>query len=270
MIAITRHAIKHKSLMPLVKFIWHLAAEQGDIHRKLLPTDSIDVILNLSGSMVYEVGAQKITAPPFHLNGLRSKPSYIHHTGKIETFGLSFRAFGLYPFVRQPLTAARDRIIDLFTFSKPFAEAMKSAVMTAPSTDEKVAQIEKALLSLLSLQTEEIRQIALISAFLDATADTTIQRFCQEEKMTIKTVERMLLRYTGYTPKALQRIKRFQASANQLVHATGSTLTEITYDQGFTDQSHFTKEFSCFSGATPRSFQQKKETIKENVIYTYC
>lgn len=65
---ITRYATKNECLIPWVKFFWHIEAANADIHYKLLPTDCIDVILNLADDVVYETECNKIIAPPFHIN----------------------------------------------------------------------------------------------------------------------------------------------------------------------------------------------------------
>ena len=83
---ITRYATKNECLIPWVKFFWHIEAANADIHYKLLPTDCIDVILNLADDVVYETECNKIIAPPFHINGLRSKYSFIHQEKKTFVF----------------------------------------------------------------------------------------------------------------------------------------------------------------------------------------
>lgn len=62
---ITRYATKNECLIPWVKFFWHIEAANADIHYKLLPTDCIDVILNLADDVVYETECNKIIAPLF-------------------------------------------------------------------------------------------------------------------------------------------------------------------------------------------------------------
>jgi hypothetical protein len=78
MLSMTRYSIKAESLAPWVKFIWHFEVEDADIHYKLLPTDCIDIVLNMSSEIVYEADSYHIAAAPFHINGLRSKHSYIY------------------------------------------------------------------------------------------------------------------------------------------------------------------------------------------------
>ena len=57
-----------------------------------------------------------------------------------------------------------------------------------------------------------------LSAFLYADETLTVQSFCREKSINIKTFERYTKAYTGFTPKTLIRIMRFQKSSNQLSH----------------------------------------------------
>jgi len=57
---ITRYSIQNIELRPWVKFIWHLKTQSvATVNNKLLPTDSIDVIINLSDPMEYKFGDLK-------------------------------------------------------------------------------------------------------------------------------------------------------------------------------------------------------------------
>lgn len=264
---ITRYATKNECLIPWVKFFWHIEAENADIHYKLLPTDCIDVILNLADDVVYETECNKIIAPPFHINGLRSKYSFIHQEKNIRIFGISFYPHGLYPFVHKSLKEVQNKVIDLNGLSYSLGEKLKKAVSN-DTTEKIIAEIENTLIEELSIKQDFVDKAQLISDFISISDDISIKSFCYERSINIKTFERMFLNYTGYTPKILRRIKRFQNTCNQLVHQHIS-LTDITYDNNFTDQSYFIKEFTRFSGAAPRTFQTQKATVKENVKYKY-
>jgi len=268
MLSMTRYSIKDETLIPLVKFIWHFETENANIHHKLLPTDCIDIVLNLSDEMIYEAGSHIITAPSFHVNGLRDSCSYIHQTGSIHILGISFYSFGLFPFVGKSLRDIQNKITDLFTLSTSLAQKLRAAV-SCDTIQDMIENIEKALLSELHTRKDYIHKTSLIRDFMEADDNATIQSFCMERGINIKTFERTVLHYTGYTPKLLRRIKRFQTASNQLVHQSSVNLVGVTYDNSFTDQAHFTKEFQKFSGVSPRTFQQEKATIKENTRYSY-
>lgn len=269
MLSVTRYSIRNESLTPWIKFIWYFEAANADIHNKLLPTDCIDVILNLSDKIIYETASYSFCAAPFHINGLRSEHSYIHHTGTVRIFGISFYPFGLLPFVKKPLASIQDKIIDLYTLSKPLAQNLKLAVTDSVPVEKIIENIENVLLSELQVNSDYIHKAKLIYEFMEAADNVKIQSFCRERRINIKTFERMVLLCTGYTPKLLHRIRRFQVASNQLVHQDSTNLTGITYDNCFTDQAHLIKEFQNFSGTAPRAFQQEKVTIKENTKYSY-
>lgn len=265
---ITRYAIKNECLIPWVKFFWHIEAVNADIHYKLLPTDCIDVILNLADVIVYETEFNRIIAPPFHINGLRSKCSFIHQENNIRIFGITFYPHGLYPFVLKSLKEVQNKVVDLNGFSYSLTQKLKNAVNN--DTAEKIiAEIENTLIDELSIKQDFVDKAQLISDFITINNDISVKSFCDERSINIKTFERLFLYYTGYTPKILRRIKRFQNTCNQLVHQHMASLTDITYDNNFTDQSYFIKEFTHFSGTAPRTFQTEKATVKENVKYKY-
>ena len=268
MLSMTRYTVKNERLAPMVKFIWHFEAKNANIHSKLLPTDCIDVIINLSNNMIYETDSQKIIAPPFHVNGLRNKYSYIHQTGTIQIFGISFYSFGLFPFVHKSLEHIQNKIVDLHTLSIPLAHKLKLAVSNN-TADDTILIIEKMLFSELQVNNDYMSNANLINDFIETDENITIQSFCKEYGINIKTFERMVLRYTGYTPKTLKRIKRFQAASNQLIHQNPENLSDVAYDNSFADQAHLIKEFRKFSGTAPRALQQEKSTIKENTNYSY-
>lgn len=265
---IIRFSIENECLAPWVKFIWQLDTKNADYHYKLLPTDCIDVIINLEGEMVYETESGLIVAPAFHVNGLRSKPSFIHHKNNIRTFGISFYPYGLFPFVHSSITGLQDKIISLHELSWDLEQKLGYAV-SSKKTGEIVSSINQTLVNALSISQTFLDKAKIIQNFLTVAHDTPIKDFCNEWGVNIKTFERMVLFYTGYTPKLLRDIKRFQNASNQLSHQHNCSLAEIAYDNNFTDQTHFIKAFRRFSGVAPRTFQSERITVKENVTYTY-
>lgn len=268
MIPITRYDIKEKCLIPWVKFIWHLEACNARICNKLLPTDSIDLILNRSGDMIYKAESDTFIPASLHVNGLRNQYSYIYQNGSIQVWGVSFYAYGLYPFIHRSLEGMKDQIINLDTLTPSLAQKMELAVSNGNYTDV-VTGMEQALCSELSIWSDDIYKAKLIQALLKAEEGMTIQAFCKKHGINIKTMERISLRHTGYAPKVLRQISRFQTASNQMVHGMPRHFSDLAYDNGFADQAHFNKVFQKFSGVAPRVFQEEKVTLKENVQYQY-
>ncbi|MEG0377853.1 MAG: helix-turn-helix domain-containing protein, partial [Eubacterium sp.] len=172
------------------------------------------------------------------------------------------------PFVHQSLVRLQNEIANLYELSNSLAQKLNKAV-TNDTTEKIIAAIENALVDELFINQDFIEKAQLISDFMTKADSNSVRSFCNQRAINIKTFERIFLYYTSYTPKALSCISRFQNASNQLVHQHLASLTDITYQNSFTDQSHFIKDFTRFSGTTPRTFQLEKVTVKENVNYTF-
>ena len=79
--------------------------------------------------------------------------------------------------------------------------------------------------------------------------EETAAMFC----ISARQMERKFKTITGFAPKSFARISRFQHA----LHNYGSSyknLTDIAYECGYYDQSHFIHDFKKFSGYEPRTY----------------
>jgi AraC-like DNA-binding protein len=61
----------------------------------------------------------------------------------------------------------------------------------------------------------------------------------------------------GLTPKHYYRVKRFAAALQSLASGRGTNLANLAASLGYSDQSHFTREFRDFAGITPRQYRPR-------------
>ena len=265
MFKIERYLLSSTELKNWVKFIWHFEGETVDVHHKLLPMDSVDIIINLGEEMVYETTTKRITAPELHINGLRDQHSFMHQKGKIDVWGISFYSYGLYPFINQSLRRIKNEIIDLNCLSISLADKLKGAVAQG-ATPCKVKGIMESLESELEVSDRCLNRAEMIVAFIK-NEDIPISVFCLNNEISQKTFERFVNDMTGFSPVTLRRINRYMNASNQLLFSKATKISEIVYDFNYTDQAYFTKECKKFSGVPPRRLRQEKNTVKENTIY---
>jgi len=76
-----------------------------------------------------------------------------------------------------------------------------------------------------------------------------------------RTLERKFQQQVGISPKLFARISRFQASLQQLRTRGDAKLSDIAYDNGYTDQSYFIRSFKEFTGLSPREFKAQTDHI---------
>ena len=182
MLSFTRYTIRAEALVPWVKFIWSLEDGDANVDYKLLPTDCIDLILCLSGKIIYETDSNRITAPPLHMNGLHDRHCHILQTGAVHVFGISFYSFGLFPFVNKSLEHIQNRIVDSHDLSIQLAQKLEAAV--SDITGDTTALIEKALCSGLRTTYDCRRKSNLIRDYLETTISAGA--FCGERGVNTK------------------------------------------------------------------------------------
>ncbi|WML33734.1 helix-turn-helix domain-containing protein [Clostridium sp. OS1-26] len=271
MLPITRYAIKSLQLRKWIKFIWYLETEADvTVKHKLLTTDSIDIILNLSDKIEYQIGSDIYKTSDFHFNALRDRYGYINQKGKLKVFGISFYPFGLYPFLQIPISEFNNQVIDLKVTAKELTKKLEASINTLSPVYDTVLSLEKSLESMLDNSLGEVKMFNLIQIFALESKYCSIKSFCHDNNLNAKTLERACLKYTGYTPKALQRIGRFQTASNKLIcKKAEDTIASVAYENDYFDQAHFTREFQEFTGVTPSKFLKEHITIKENTKYIY-
>ena len=68
----------------------------------------------------------------------------------------------------------------------------------------------------------------------------------------------MFKEHVGVTPKDFLKVIRFQNAIQQIEKQISVKWTDIAYDSGFYDQSHFIADFKKFSGYTPAQYLKIK------------
>ncbi len=96
-----------------------------------------------------------------------------------------------------------------------------------------------------------------IQLILDTKGQLSIKDVCAKIHLTERTFERRFANETGVSPKQFSKIIQFQQSLEQLTLKEFTKLTDVVYNNGFADQSHFTRVFKAFTGKTPKKFLSK-------------
>lgn len=72
--------------------------------------------------------------------------------------------------------------------------------------------------------------------------------------ISIRSLERKFMQYTGLTPKQFAKIVRLNSILNLLDSGDFCSSTDIAYKFGYFDQTHFIKDFKSFTGENPTTF----------------
>jgi AraC-like DNA-binding protein len=76
-------------------------------------------------------------------------------------------------------------------------------------------------------------------------------------KVSERTFERKFDQHVGVNAKLFARICQFKSSLTQLYKKNFSKLSDLAYDNGYADQSHFIRSFKEFTGLSPLEFKKQ-------------
>lgn len=170
--------------------------------------------------------------------------------------------FQLYPYVLKTFFDIQPQSINdncyYFDDTEEDISWLKKQLELSESVKDKIEIISKLLLRYFEKKKEnldfEIRQG--IEYIFQTKGQESIRSIAGKLKFNIRTFERRFLNETGLTPKQFAKIIQFQASLDQLTVKDYEKHTDIVYQNGFSDQSHFIKVFKAFTGKTPKSFEK--------------
>jgi len=189
-----------------------------------------------------------------------------------ESFGL-FGAF-LYPFAVPvllgiPAEEVNNQMVDIQTLLGKAGQILEEKMMLAASNRDRARILTAFLENRLMMGRDgklatacSSRIIPAIRQVVEAGGRLSIESLSDQYFLSGRQFSRSFSQYAGFSPKLFSRLLRFEGALGQYGNQDKS-LTEIAYDCGYYDQSHFIHEFKEFSGHHPRHyFSGKAEGVE--------
>ena len=196
--------------------------------------------------------------PDFFLYGQTIEPIQLQIFGAYKII-----VFQLYPFATRLLInespkTLNDKCYDLDQVKGVNAKKTTQRLINK-GTEERIEVISDYILSLVknsSVDPDNSIKLA-VSTLINSKGMISIKQLREQLFITERTFERRFSKEIGVTPKQFAKIIQFSFSLNQIKTSDYTKLTNIAYDNGFTDQSHFIKTFKKYTGGTPKEILGK-------------
>ena len=195
----------------------------------------------------------------FYLYGQTLEPISLDIKGEFEMVLLR-----LYPFAVRILLGVDPKVLN-----DRCHDLMRTENIDTQSTLDKLRKTKKQdeIVDIIADYMDELVKNASVNPdytiklatnmILKANGDISIKEVRDRLYITERTLERNILKEIGVTAKQFAKIIQFSTSMNQITDAEFLNLTEIGYENGFSDQSHFIRTFKKFTGKTPKEFQNQ-------------
>lgn len=174
-----------------------------------------------------------------------------------EGFGI-FGAY-LYPFAVSllfgiPTSALSNNIPDLATVLGQEGRDLEEQIILAPDNNTRI-QILKIFITskLRSFKSYQPSVVSAILHIINMKGIVNVKDVAVQHNLSTRQFERNFKTWAGFGPKLYSRIIRFQAATSKY-KGKHKSLTEVAYDCGYYDQSHFIHDFKEFSGFHPKQY----------------
>lgn len=247
-----------ESIAHFVRYFWVLEGDASErepyLHRAL--ADSCPEFLFYYKGSFKSINKDNKLERCFRSGIYGQTQSYVQYQVN-EDFGI----FGvyLYPYAISqlfslPASELSDQKPDLSTLCGKAGEILEEKVMLASSNLQRATLVTEFLIKrLVLIKTEYTYFQNIINKVIASNQFYDIADLAFECNLSRRQYERKFMEYSGFSPRAFLNLVRFGHVLNSTSIAT-KPLTEIAYNYGYYDQSHFIRHFRKFSGYSPKEY----------------
>jgi AraC-like DNA-binding protein len=186
----------------------------------------------------------------------KSVPSACWEISPAQTIIACFlKPFAMASLFNIPVAKLLDAPVDLRQWVPHKTNALITQLFYADLPKQKIEVLEHFLNHQLHANNKvcEIVRHATDAIMCHPTTEI-LSALLQKLDLNERTFQRIFKKYVGITPNQYRRICQFQLSFAQVRSKEFETLTDVAYDNGFADQSHFIRSFKEFADTTPHHY----------------
>lgn len=196
------------------------------------------------------------------ISGQVNFSSHISATDNIEMIVAVFHPYAMSSFLNVPASLFYNREVSGYGLENKDLNCLAARVLDCEDNNFCIYLIEQWLLSQLRINStsrreQDIDRIMTVIRQMYSNPNIRISELASIACLGKKQFERVFLAMVGMNPKEYARIVRFQKSLKLMQNQPESlSLAQIAYQCGYSDQSHFIREFRTLSGYTPLSLRE--------------
>lgn len=243
----------HPQLENLIECYWMMQDDDPTANiEKIIPDGFTELIFNYGSVYKAKTNGEWYVQTPNLLAGQISSYFYLENTGPTGSFAIKLKPAALTQLFNLNMDLYLDKIVDLDTFPSQELATLKEKLL--PFKDEHHL---KQVLDGYFLELSENATINPLEDTLDlifsSNGMASVAELIAVAQVSERQLERLFKKYIGLSPKYYSRIIRFNYIF-QLIKSKKNSWTEIVYQSGYYDQSHFIRNFKAFTGEDPSSY----------------
>jgi AraC-like DNA-binding protein len=247
--------IKPKLLSDFVNWftVYHFNSEDPV---KLHPEGYFELIFQLDSNFVQSSSTTEKweSRPRQFIGGLHNKSYYIKPESKSSSLiSVNFKPNCARYFIPDKLHLYKNKLVSLDDIWSRSKLGQIEALSPSKYIAESVGLIESFLIGIYTEQTNSRVDFAL-NSILQRQGFVNIRELAQIACLSESQFRKRFNEEVGMSPKEYSKIVRIKFVSTLLHKHPETNLTELTYELGYFDQSHFIKDFKSVTGISPKHF----------------
>lgn len=231
--------------------------EEHSIQR-VVPTGTTFLIFELDGYLRHTYDNETLQPNADYINAWYSGQhrNYISISAhqKSSMFVIQFNATGAYPFLHLHMEAFTEKVTQAEDIFGENIVQLRHDIIAASTHEEKFQVAEQWLNARFDNKLVAYDELSKVVNSLQKEPASNLNNIIEDYPYTQKHLIDTFKKHIGHTPKYYQRILRFHDILGRIQNKETIQWSDIAYTCGFSDQSHFIKEFKHFSGFNPEEF----------------
>ena len=171
-----------------------------------------------------------------------------------EMLAVQFKSGGTYPIFHVPMHTLAERVIPGADILDGELLPLRDGVLSAETPGEKFSLVEAWLVERLDEGLIPPPEVDTVIKSLQNNPASRFATIVSAYPGSQKHLIDQFKKFVGLTPKAYQRVLRFNEVFSQMQASRSLSWADIADRCGYSDQSHFIREFKTFSGFNPEEF----------------
>ena len=171
-----------------------------------------------------------------------------------EMFIIQFKPFGAFPFLSTSINELNDKVVSAEKVLGDSILKLREKIIIKEDSEQKFKAAEVFLKEIFNGKNQPSLELVNIINNLKEKSFVEHNSIIKSYSKTQKHLINQFKKYCGLTPKTLHRIFRFNDILAKIRNQEKIEWTQVAYEFGYSDQSHFIKEFKEFSGFNPIGF----------------
>ncbi|MFD0749257.1 helix-turn-helix domain-containing protein [Mucilaginibacter calamicampi] len=240
-----------KMLRPYIESFMIIESDD-QVTNRILPEPILTMGFRFKGNTFGGPSAEE-KLPLSSITGVTKTLRLIRYEADSGVLVVRFKEAGALAFCKEPLNELSGLSVNLEEVMDADSIMKTEELLGNASTNaERISIIENFFLFNLDPSVFDPRVSAAVNVIKSLNGNLRIKELASNLGTNVNSLEKNFRAQIGVSPKRYASISRLKSVIKD--YCAEADLTEISYNAGFFDQSHFIKEFRAFTGENPLRF----------------